>query len=124
MSHWVINSLTYINPDSTNYSELLADDWYPTASLELGLRFLPEGLVVVGPATMRVSVYCGINWFPEELEGNAEAPTEEDVPQPEEKKGFSIEYSRDAEPETDDEPEVSTPSEEEMQSYVKEQRNN
>ncbi len=53
--------------------------------------------------------------FPEELEGNAEAPTEEDVPQPEEKKGFSIEYSRDAEPETDDEPEVSTPSEEEMQ---------
>lgn len=68
LSAFRINKLTYINPESTDHSELLADKWFPTVSMELGIRFLPEGLIIVGPTSMRISLFCGIDWIPKDLE--------------------------------------------------------
>ncbi|MBO4852945.1 MAG: DNA translocase FtsK 4TM domain-containing protein [Schwartzia sp.] len=46
----------------------------------------------------------------------AEVPAEEEyLPEPEEKTAFSIQYSRDAEPESDDAPQLGAPSEADMQ---------
>ncbi len=72
VSRFLIEKLTNMDPDSTGQPEPLADDLHPTASMEIGVRFLPEGLVIIGPTTMRVIVFGGIDWLPKSVEQTLE----------------------------------------------------
>lgn len=68
VSHFYVDKLLCINPDNGADTLCLADDWYPTASIELGVRFLPDGLLVIGPSSVRMNVFFGADWFPDDLE--------------------------------------------------------
>ncbi len=68
ISHWDIDKLTYLVPEGSDEPERLAEDWYPTVSLQFGLRLLKEGLLVMGPTSIRLNVFCGLDWFPRDLE--------------------------------------------------------
>ncbi len=72
ISQFRIDKLLNMNPESTYRSDRLADKLYPTASMEIGVRFLPEGLVIIGPTSMRISLFGGFDWFPKALEKTLE----------------------------------------------------
>lgn len=58
-SRWCVDRMMNIDPDPESENVRVADPACPCASVSAGLAFIPEGLVVAGPASVRLYVSGG-----------------------------------------------------------------
>lgn len=66
-SRWSVDRMTNINPENAQGSSRVAYCWFPAFSLECDAALLPEGLLVLGNASISIDLLAGVSVFPGDL---------------------------------------------------------